>query len=74
MKSKIFKKIKFETLYNTKINETDSTSEQNFNENSEGFSFDPKSNYVFAFEMILLLANLYAFYLPLKIAKNENIG
>ncbi len=74
IKSKLFKKIKFETLYNTKINETDSTSDYYYNENSEGFSFDPKSYYVFIFEMVLLLANFYAFYLPLKIAQNKDIG
>ena len=74
MKNKVTKKIKFETLYNTKIGESESTDESVSNENNVGFSFHPKSKYIFIFEMILILANLYSFFIPLRIAKNQDIG
>ena len=41
---------------------------------SEGFAFHPDSIFVFIFDIIIILANLYSFiFLPLRIAKNEDI-
>ena len=75
VKSKIFKKMRFDTLYHTKIIEIDSSDESIHNEYSNGFSFDPKSNFILIFEIFLVIGNLYYFItIPLRIAKNENIG
>ena len=39
-----------------------------------GFSFDPNSRFIFIFDLLLLIANLYNFiFLPLNIAKNKDI-
>ena len=75
MKNKIFKKMRFDILYHSKIIEIDSTDESIHNEYSNGFSFDPKSNFILIFEIFLIIGNLYYFItIPLRIAKNENIG
>ena len=41
---------------------------------SEGLSFHPDSAFVYIFDIIIIFANLYSsFFLPLRIAKNEDI-
>ena len=51
-------------------------SDENINsEDLSGFSFHPDSTFVFIFEIIIIFANLYSFiFIPLRIAKNEDIG
>ena len=69
-----YKKIKCETIL-TKNNETTSSDEELNNDDYKGFSFHPKSNYVFIFEIIIIIAILYSFiFIPIKIANNEEIG
>ena len=44
------------------------------NENYYGFSFFPNSNFIFIFDFILIIANLYTFIvIPLNAARNKNL-
>lgn len=73
LKTKIIKKNKKEEkVY---YNETESIDENMNKEYSTGFSVAPNSNFIFIFDIILIIANLHSFiFIPLKIAKNENLG
>ena len=43
-------------------------------DDSRGFSFHPNSAFIFIFDIMLIMANLYTFIvIPLRIAKNEDI-
>ena len=39
-----------------------------------GFSLSPESNFMFSFDIMIIIANLYSFiFIPLRIAKNQDI-
>jgi len=80
-KKRIIKKIKSRfskksndklTIVKKEIISSDDDSE--FNENYYGFSFFPNSNFIFIFDFILIIANLYTFtVIPLNAARNKNL-
>ena len=42
--------------------------------NEKNISFSPNSNFIFIFDIFLIIANLYSFiFIPLRIAKNEEL-
>ena len=68
--TKIKKKINYDLL-NITYNEDDDESDK---ENDKGFSFHPNSNFIFIFDLLLILANIFSFILlPLSIANNKDI-
>ena len=74
----LFKAIKnkINKRFKNKINVTDS---DNFSESdkeyiNEGFSFSPESKFVFVFDLLLIIADLYIFiFMPLNISKSKDI-
>ena len=51
-----------------------SDDESKINKNYNGFSFFPNSNFIFIFDFILIIANLYTFIvIPLNAARNKNL-
>jgi hypothetical protein len=62
-----------ESLYCDEIESIDEDEDINA-ELSKGFSFHPNSSFIFIFEIILIIANLYSFIvIPLKIVKSEDM-
>ena len=55
--------------------ESDDSEDENLkNKKQKNISFSPNSNFIFVFDLFLIMANLYFFiFIPLRIAKNENI-
>ena len=44
------------------------------NENLKGYSFSPNSNFIFIFDLIIIIVNLFSFIsIPIYVAKNEDI-
>mgnify|MGYP002624876754 CR=1 FL=1 len=78
---KVIKKIKnkiskepYEKL--TRVNDIiiSSDDESKLNKNYKGFSFFPNSKFIFIFDFILIIANLYTFIvIPLNAARNKNL-
>ena len=77
-KNKILKKLKNKIykLSNEKLTkisgscETDSDNNKNLN----GFSFHPNSNFIFVFDLLLIISNIYFFiFIPLYIAQNKDV-
>ena len=67
------KEIKTNLLFNIKDNNSFDVDSDN-NENLNGFAILPTSNFIFIFDFLLIIANLYTFiFLPLTIAHNEDI-
>ena len=74
----LFKAIKkkINKRFKNKINMTDS---DNFSESdkdyiNEGFSFSPESKFIFVFDLLLIIADLYIFIsMPLNISKSKDI-
>ena len=62
---------KFTTIQNTNIAIDEET---DYSENYYGFSLFPNSNFILAFDFILIVSNLYSFIIiPLNAAKNKNL-
>ena len=77
-KKKILKKIKqkiFKPHSNDSLNTTNNEEDESDNkENIKGFSFNPNSNFIFIFDLILIFATIFSFiFIPLSIAKNKDI-
>ena len=77
-KAKLMKKIqkKIFKKYNRKLSiASDNCSDDSDNDDSSlGFYFDPNSRFIFIFDLLLIIANLYNFiFLPLNIARNKDI-
>ena len=78
---KVIKKIKnkFSRNSNDKLTRfsniiISSDDDSKLNENYYGFSFFPNSNFIFIFDLILIIANLYTFIvIPLNAARNKNL-
>ena len=61
---------------NDVIESDDSENDENKGkrENMKNISFSPNSNFIFIFDLLLIISNLYSIiFIPLSIAKNENI-
>ena len=71
LKNKIIK------LSNERLNIINITTDNDTDndKNLKGFSFLPNSNFIFIFDLLLIIANLYIFiFFPLNLAKNKEIG
>ncbi len=78
IKNEIKDKIQTLTITQKTSNRTESfDSEDNsskISKNARYMSFSPNSNFIFVFDLLLIISNLYSFiFIPLSIAKNENI-
>ena len=70
IQKKIFKKHKRKLSIASSDNRSDSDTDVSL----IGFSIDPNSRFIFIFDLLLIIANLYYFIsLPLNIARNEDI-
>ena len=79
-KKKIFRKIKknhIKYIFTKNFNIYNSNTFDNDSDNDEhlkGFAILPTSNYIFIFDLLLTIANLYTFiFFPLNIAHNKDI-
>ena len=73
-KNKIMKKSRLKLFENIKDNNSFNDESEDNNENSNGFAIIPTSNYIFVFDMLLIIADLYTFiFIPLTAAKNGDI-
>ena len=70
IQKKIFKKFKRKLSI-----VSDNCSEDSDSDNSSiGFSFDPNSRFIYIFDLLLIIANLFNFiFLPLNLARNKDI-
>ena len=77
MRNEIKEKIANENLFKriNEVVESDSENESlNIKNNKRNLSFSPNSNFIFIFDLLLIIANLFSFiFIPLSIARNENI-
>ena len=83
-KKKIFKEIykNINKESNDNLNNTSYNFENNIssdddtdkNEDAKGYSFSPNSKFIFFFDLIIIIVNLFSFiYIPIYIARNEDI-
>ena len=74
IKNKLIKKIEYKKLFETAIDEKESSDENTNSEDTNGYSLHPNSNFIFIFDILVIISNLFSsvFY-PLIIAKNEKI-
>ena len=76
-KKKLFKKLRNKIYINLrydKYEETEISESETIEEYSKGFSFHPNSKFIFIFEIIIIISNLYTFiFIPLRISKNEDV-
>jgi len=69
MRNKIYKNLRYGKYDDIEINEKETIEEY-----SKGFSFHPNSKFIFIYEIIIIIANLYTFiFIPLRISKNEDV-
>ena len=75
-KNKIFKKSneRLLTLYNYNNNSTECEDSEDNHENYKGFALLPNSNFLFTFDLLLIIADLCTFiFLPITLAKNKDL-
>ena len=79
-KKKIFKKIKkiklknYSTKYINTLKNNSFDNDSDYDENYKGFAILPTSNFIFTFDLLLIIANLYTFiFFPLNFAHNRDI-
>ena len=59
-------------IYDNNLEDLDEDSDDN--EKNDGFSFNPNSNIIFIFDLLLIMANLYSIiFIPLIIVKHKDI-
>ena len=76
LRKRIKNKIKSESRYLTmkKYNILESSDSDDNEKITKYISFSPNSTFLFIFDALLIISNLYSFiFIPLSIAKNENI-
>ena len=84
LKKKLIKRIRNRLLKNTNKKSTviqpadpvlDDDDESDENKNIYGFSFDPNSNFILIFDIMLIVSNLYSFiFFPLHAAQNKALS